>query len=243
MNTTPDSYATSSLALRLKEAMAARNLSGAQLSKLVSAVCASPISQVSIQKITSGQTQHSKRLPDIARALGVSVEWLVYGSDDSRFPDSGPRLVRVGDATNTDTEERKLKRGAVPVVGTAQLGDDGYFDEEGYPAGHGAGYLQIHSDDPDAYGLRVRGDSMSPRIKHGEYVVIEPNQRLVEHEEVLVITSDGRKMIKVFSARRDGFYRFESINEDHPPIHIAVEQIVGIHYVAGILKGTRYFEP
>ena len=243
MNTTP----LPPLAERLKTAMAARRLSGAQLSKLVSAVSGIPISQVAIQKITSGKTLQSKRLPDIAKTLGVTVEWLAYGEDSSRFPDTSTTLVEVRDATaqsnNTDTEELKLRKGSVPVVGTAQLGDDGFFDEEGYPVGHGAGYLNISSDDPDAYGLRVRGDSMSPRIKHGEYVVIEPNQPLVDYEEVLVITSDGRKMIKVFSGKKEGYYRFESINADHGPIHVALDAVEAIHYVAGILKGSRYFEP
>jgi Predicted transcriptional regulator len=235
------------LAERLKTAMAARNLSGTQLSKLVGVTSGTPISQVAIQKITSGKTLHSKRLPDIAKTLGVTVEWLAYGEDSSRNPDSGTTLVDVGETTtqssNTDMEERKLRKGFIPVVGTAQLGDDGFFDADGYPVGHGAGYLQIHSDDPDAYGLRVKGDSMSPRIKHGEYVVIEPNQPLVDYEEVLVMTIDGRKMIKVFSGKKDGFYRLESINEDHGPIHIAVDAVEAIHYVAGILKGSRYFEP
>ena len=231
------------LADRLKASMAARNLSGYQLAKLVSETSGAPLSQVSIQKITSGNTLNSKRLPDIARALGVTVEWLAHGEDDSRFSHTTTTLVDVGSAavqpSDTDTEERKLKKGSVPVVGIAQLGDDGYFDGDGSPSG----FLKIHSDDPDAYGLRVKGDSMSPRIKHGEYVVIEPNQPLMMHEDVLAITSDGRKMIKVFCGLKDGFYRFESINEDHKPIHVAAENIEAIHYVAGILKGSRYFEP
>lgn len=239
MNTT----APPTLADRLKTSMAARNLTQLQLARLVGEVSGLPLSQVAIQKITSGKTLQSKRLPDIARALGVTVEWLAHGEDDSRFSYTTTTVVDVGPAaeqpSNTDTEERKLKKGLVPVVGIAQLGDDGYFDGDGGPSG----FLKIHSDDPDAYGLRVKGDSMSPRIKHGEYVVIEPNQSLILHEDVLVITSDGRKMIKVFCGLKDGFYRFESINEDHKPIHVAAENIEGIHYVAGILKGTRYFEP
>lgn len=235
------------MAERLKTAMAARNLSGAQLSKLVSAACGSPISQVAIQKITSGKTLHSKRLPDIAKTLGVSVEWLAFGESSSRNPESSTTLVAVRDTTaqssNTDMEERKLKKGLIPVVGTYQLGSDGYFTAVTSPAGHQTGNLHLHSDDPDAYGIRLLGDSMSPRIKHGEYVVVEPNQRLVEHEEVLVIMVDGRQMIRLFSGLKDGFYRFESINEKHGPIHIAADAIDKIHYVAGILKGTRYFEP
>jgi phage repressor protein C with HTH and peptisase S24 domain len=235
------------LADRINAAMQARNLKQRQLSELVSRLSGIPISQVAIQKITSGKTQYPKRLPDIARALNVPAEWLAHGST---FSSDTPQALKTDGLTiessqnnNTDMDEWTVKRGSVPVVGTAQLGNNGYFEEEGYPAGHGAGFLKIQRDDPDAYGLRVVGDSMSPRIKHGEFVVIEPNQPAVQYEEVLVKTVDGRKMIKVFAQLQDGFYRFESVNEDHPPIHVAVEQVEAIHYVAGILKRSRHFEP
>lgn len=233
------------LAERLTSAMKARKLTQAQLAALVSTHSGFPISQVAIQKITSGKTRHTRRLDDLARALGVSAEWLGYG--DSPFPESGATLTPEPNHSsavlqNTDRDELKIKWGSVPVVGKAKLGEDGYFDEEGYPPGFGDGCLRIQSDDPDAYGLRVYGDSMSPRIKHGEFVVIEPNQPPVRYEEVLVKTVDGRKMIKVFAGYTEGYYRFDSVNEDHKPIHLAAEEVEAIHYVAGILKKSRYFE-
>lgn len=232
------------LAERLNNAMKARNLKQRQLSELVTELSGSPISQVAIQKITSGKTQHSKRLTDIARALNVSAEWLAHGC--SPFPPSGTTLSPDGDSigggANTDREELKIKWGTVPVVGTAQLGGDGYFEDEGYPAGHGSGVLRIQSNDPDAYGLRLLGDSMQPRIMHGEFVLVEPNTPPVLHEEVLVKTTDGRKMIKIFAQLADGYYRFDSINHDHPPMHFRVDEIESVHYVAGILKKSRFFE-
>ena len=233
------------LAQRLTNAMKARQLNQTQLAALVSAVSGTTISQVAIQKITSGKTQQPKRITDIALALGVSAEWLAHGN--SPFPESGATLTPEPSHSsdvhqNTESGELKIKWGSVPVVGKAKLGEDGYFDEEGYPPGFGDGCLRIQSDDPDAYGLRVYGDSMSPRIKHGEFVVIEPNQPPVRYEEVLVKTVDGRKMIKVFAGYTEGYYRFDSVNEDHKPIHLAAEEVEAIHYVAGILKKSRYFE-
>lgn len=61
------------------------------------------------------------------------------------------------------------------MVGTAQLGDDGYFCELQYPVGHGDGRINWPTRDPNAYALRCKGESMKPRIRHGEFVVIEPN--------------------------------------------------------------------
>lgn len=132
------------------------------------------------------------------------------------------------------------KDGAVPVVGQAKLGVDGYFEAIDFPVGHGDGYLMIHSDDPNAYGLKVLGDSMHPRIKNGEYVLIEPNKVFCSGDEVMVKTVDGRAMIKEFIYQRDGMYRFDSVNQSHPPIHLPEDAIDKIHLVGGILKSSRF---
>lgn len=138
------------------------------------------------------------------------------------------------------TSAGQAKTGSVPVVGTAQLGNEGYFEALDFPPGHGDGYLSIHSDDPDAYGLKVTGDSMLPRIKNGEYVLIEPNKSYFSGDEVVVRTTEGRTMIKEFIYLRDGMYRLDSVNAEHPPIHIAASDVIEIHLVGGILKSSRF---
>ena len=145
---------------------------------------------------------------------------------------------------NTDSLAlRKLgapKEGRVPVVGSAKLGSDGHFEALDFPVGHGDGYLHIYSDDPNAYGLRVIGDSMHPRIKNGEYVLIEPNKVFVTGDEVMVQTFDGRSMIKEFIYLREGVYRFDSVNQDHSPLHLDQENVSKVHLVGGILKSSRF---
>lgn len=251
----PTAPAADSLAARLASAMRARNLTQRGLADLVTKTSGDPLSQVAIQKIASGATRHPKRLPDVAAALGVTVEWLVHGGniEPPAVLASGGEVVvtdgngsgRAGgngaarDATdNAEHTAKTIKPGVVPVVGTAQLGENGFFDDE--PAGT-AGFLRIHSDDASAYALRVVGDSMAPRIKHGEFVLVEPGRPLVPFEECLVQTADGRKMIKVFAQLHQGFYRFDSVNDDHRPIHLAAAEVVAVHYVAGILKHSRFF--
>lgn len=57
--------------------------------------------------------------------------------------------------------------GAIPVVGSAQLGDNGHFCDLEYPVGHGDGSIDWPTKDPNAYALRCNGESMKPRIRHG----------------------------------------------------------------------------
>lgn len=136
-----------------------------------------------------------------------------------------------------------LKEGKVPVVGMAKLGAKGYFEAIDYPVGHGDGFVLISSSDPNAYALRVVGDSMEPRIRNGEYVLIEPNKSYCAGDEVLVQVVDGvltQSMIKVFMFERDGFVRLLSVNDQHPPMSIDRLSILKIHPVGAILRPSRY---
>jgi phage repressor protein C with HTH and peptisase S24 domain len=194
-------------------------------------------------------------LEKLAQALDVTLPDLVAGRDRSELetlPDAIQGRVRSEDRSVQTFGRSKdhgqpvssnagwAREGRVPVVGNAQLGNEGYFEALDFPPGHGDGYLNIHSDDPDAYGLRVTGDSMLPRIKNGEFVLVEPNKSFYSGDEVMVRTTTGRTMIKEFIYLRDGMYRLDSVNSEHNSIHIAESDVLEIHLVGGILKSSRF---
>lgn len=128
----------------------------------------------------------------------------------------------------------------VPVVGTAQLGDNGHWAEMEYPVGHGDGYVEHSSRDPHAYALRCLGDSMKPRIKNGEFVVVYPGHEAHPGDEVLVQISDGRVMVKELLYIRDGMLHLMSVNEAHGKLVVKLADVVKIHYVAAILKKATW---
>lgn len=107
---------------------------------------------------------------------------------------------------------RPRSQSRVPVVGTAKLGEDGYYTELEHPVGHGDGYVEAYSSDENAYALRVKGDSMHPTIRHGQVVVIEPNGRCVPGEPVLVALHDGRRMVKELVTERSDSITVVSVN-------------------------------
>lgn len=129
---------------------------------------------------------------------------------------------------------------AIPVVGMAQLGDNGYWADLEYPVGHGEGFVTFPTNDPDAYALKCEGDSMRPRIKAGEFVVIEPNHEPEPGDEVLVKSVDGRVMVKEFLYRRDGRTHLISTNDAHPPVAFTDAEIEKMHFVAGIAKRAMW---
>ncbi|EIX9027476.1 helix-turn-helix transcriptional regulator [Klebsiella aerogenes] len=131
-----------------------------------------------------------------------------------------------------------IREGYVPVIGEAVLGVDGSVDMIEFRAG----WLRIYSGDKDAYGLKVKGDSMWPRIQSGEYVVIEPNTTVHVGDEVFVRTRDGHNMIKIMNKTRDGDFQFSSVNSDHRPITMSPDEVVKMHFVSAIVKHTRYVD-
>ncbi|BBP95937.1 hypothetical protein BSFA1_10660 [Burkholderia sp. SFA1] len=128
----------------------------------------------------------------------------------------------------------------IPVVGMAQLGDGGFWADVEYPVGHGDGYVDVPSKDKDAYALRCKGDSMRPRIKDGEFVVIEPNHEIEPGDEVLVKSKDGRVMVKEFLYRRAGRCHLASVNETHGSLAFADDEIEKMHYVGWIAKPSAW---
>lgn len=167
-----------------------------------------------------------------AKALQVSV------SDFS--PSLAAKIASQAESLSDNVAEYmgRMKAGAVPVVGEAILGVDGMIDMVEIRAG----WLQIYSPDKDAYGLKVKGDSMHPRIQSGEFVVIEPNTKVHSGDEVFVRTTDGHNMIKIMTKTRDGSYQFSSINNEHKPITLQPEDVQIMHFVSAIVKATRYMD-
>lgn len=186
------------------------------------------IPQPTMHRLLSGDVKEPKYalLKQIADFFKLSVQELVETD-----------LLRTAGSQSVDpTKVGTLRFTEVPVVGGAQLGNGGHWTNLQYPVGYGDGYISWPTRDPDAYALRCTGDSMKPRIKDGEYVVIEPNHQFLPGDEVLVVTKDERAMVKTFLYERDGEVMVMSINEEHLPIRFSLSEIESIHYVAGIAK-------
>ena len=126
------------------------------------------------------------------------------------------------------------------MVGTAQLGDDGYWAELEAPAGFGDGYIPFPVKSSNAYALRCRGDSMKPRIKDGEFVIVEPDQVPCPGDEVLVKAKDGRVMVKELLYIRDDTVHLLSVNEAHGKLALPLSAIDCMHYVAAITKRSMW---
>lgn len=193
----------------------------------LSAAMGTGIDTGSLSRLERGEQGYSTITLEMAsRALGVRPATLMEEPEASY---DVPRYLPA---------ERGIQR--VPVVGIAQLGDDGYWHEQEYPVGHGDGFVRYFSEDPNCYALRLKGDSMRPRIKPGEFVIVEPNTVPAAGDEVLVKVRDGRRMVKILQSRRGGQIELYSVNDAHRPLTLDEEDVEAVHYVAGIARAGLY---
>jgi phage repressor protein C with HTH and peptisase S24 domain len=168
----------------------------------------------------------------IQERYGYNAVWLVM--------DKGEKKVKITHSSDPFDPVPLPPGKRIPVVGMASLGDNGFWADLEYIQGHGDGYLDFPSQDPNAYSIRCKGDSMQPRIKDGEFVVIEPAHIVEPGDEVLVKARDGRVMVKTFLYERAGRTHLSSVNENHAPIIIEKEQIEKMHYVGAIVKNAYW---
>lgn len=221
---------------RLQLVMAEQHLDVAALAKLLSvepAVVRSWL-EPGAPKL---QLHHAVKLQE---AYGYSPAWLINKAGEPKLSAAiEPELDEPSVAFDVvSIPPNSFRR--IPVRGMAQLGDNGHFVDIGYPVGHGDGYVLFPTKDPDAYALRCNGESMRPRVKHNEFVVVEPNTQIQNGDEVLVKSQDGRVMVKELAYVRDGIVHLSSVNERHGMVRIPQDQVERLHFVAGIVKRSAW---
>jgi phage repressor protein C with HTH and peptisase S24 domain len=104
-----------------------------------------------------------------------------------------------------------------PVIGYAQAGAAGYFDDAGYPAGRGWDSLTFPDlGDANAYALEISGDSMLPVYRDGDIIVLSPAAALRRGDRVVVKTLEGEVMAKELARLSATRVELASLNPAHP---------------------------
>ena len=88
-------------------------------------------------------------------------------------------------------------RRGVPLLGMAQAGSRGFFDDAGFPVGQGWDEVDVPSPDQNGvYALEISGDSMAPVYRDGDRIVVTPTQEVRRGDRVVVKTTAGEVMAK-----------------------------------------------
>jgi phage repressor protein C with HTH and peptisase S24 domain len=152
----------------------------------------------------------------------------------SRWP-STESVAKILAATGTSvdtfvaliTDGARGTTRAVPLIGFAQAGAGGYFDDAGFPVGGGWDEIAFPAvEDAHAYALEIAGDSMHPAYRDGDRIVVSPGAPVRRGDRVVVRTREGEVMAKELKRRTGKTIELRSLNAEHPDRQFAAEDVL-----------------
>jgi len=136
---------------------------------------------------------------------------------------------------DVDTKNHPNRSGQwVPVINKVAAGYPVEFDDLGYPVGFADDYVRcpdIH--DPNAFAVRVVGDSMEPKFSEGNIVVFSPGADVQNGDDCFVrFRLPYETTFKRVFFEADGAIRLQPRNTDYAPLMVDGERINGIYRAA-----------
>ena len=189
--------------------------------------------------------RHDMSASGLARAAGLDPT--TFNKSKRVGLDGRPRwpstesLAKSLQATGETLEEfvlqmnRRSQRSfakPIPLIGLAQAGHEGYFDDAGFPAG--AGWDEIpfpELADEHAYALEITGDSMLPLYRDGDRIVVSPMASLRRGDRVVLKTQTGEVMAKQLVRMTAQRVELKSLNVEYEDRNFLLPDVVFIHRI------------
>lgn len=172
-----------------------------------------------------------RRMPD-GRARWPSTESVAKVLDATGASlESFTSLVSGARALASAASNRGIVR-RVPLIGLAQAGGEGYFDDGGYPVGGSWDEVSLPEiADPNAYALEISGESMDPVFRDGDLIIVSPSAPIRRGDRVVVRTVRGEVMAKQLARRSARRVELKSLNPDHPDYSFDLTEVTWIHRI------------
>jgi phage repressor protein C with HTH and peptisase S24 domain len=120
----------------------------------------------------------------------------------------------------------------IPLVGMAQAGSRGFFDDAGYPAGSGWDEIPFPElGDEHAYALEVSGDSMLPVYRDGDRIIVSPAASARRGDRVVVKTLAGEVLAKQLARLTAQRIDLKSLNPAYEDRSFALSEVAFIHRI------------
>ena len=212
----------STIGERLRSARESKSLDQATLSEKVGVVTRT------LQRWEKGeQVPDGLAITRIAKATQVHPNWLLTGEGEM-FP-SPSRPDNVLSLSNAPRRKSKLMElplvSAVPAGKVATMFHPDYVDN----------YVTVDDvKDPQAFALKVKGNSMAPRIEDGDVVVVSP--QLEPHNgDICVIRVDGEDTLK--KVKFEGTYiHLVPLNPEFEPVTVKRKDVNFVWKVVKLIK-------
>lgn len=115
----------------------------------------------------------------------------------------------------------------IPLLGLAQAGQDGFFDDAGLPIGEGWEQTPLPSRTDGLLSLRITGDSMVPLYREGDTVIVDREASDVRRgDRVVVRTTGGETLAKEIAGLTSRTVTLGSVNPAYAPRAVPRREIV-----------------
>ncbi len=172
----------------------------------------------------------------LARAAGLDPT--TFNKSKRQAPDGKPRwpstesVTRALAAAETSWDEfaaliagREGVGRAIPIVGMARAGADGFFDDAGFPVGADETVRFPDLGEDRVYALEIAGDSMEPMYRAGDVVIVQPGAAVRRGDRIVVRTRAGEVMAKILGRRNEQTIELISLNPVHKPRELAATDV------------------
>ena len=120
----------------------------------------------------------------------------------------------------------------IPLLGLAQAGSEGFFDDAGYPVGGAWDEVGLPEvGDPHAYALEISGDSMEPVFRDGDMVVVSPAAPIRRNDRVVLRSTAGEVMAKQLARRSARRIELRSLNPAHRDRSFDLTEVAWMHRI------------
>lgn len=230
VKTTPalSKIAYMSIHVRIKSQRLIRGMTQEALAKLLG------VNRVSVSQWERGDTSpKGDNLINLAKALGVRPEWLLFGE--------GSAISESATAGYRNVEPAVIPQGGrVPILSYVQAGNWREMCEQATAFDGSLEYVAAGvSVGSCAFGLWVRGNSMEPDFKEGDLLIVDPDEAPKAGDFVIAKNGSEEATFKKYRSRGeydDGRPRFELVplNDDHETLstdqtHISIIGVVVEH--------------
>lgn len=176
------------------------------------------------------------RQPLNARVVSALAQILQVGAEEIS-PSLSLQIAQQARSLSDSITLSEMSR-RVMVVGRVTPG------ENGVSSGivHTLGWLKM-DDDHSSFAIEVSGNALWPRIKNGEFVVMEKTITPEPGDDILLVLNNGAYLFKsLVFIRGDNVQVTDITGKSALPDLIKLSDINELHHISAIVKPSRYYQ-
>ena len=119
----------------------------------------------------------------------------------------------------------------VPIINRVQAGYPADFDDLDYPVGVADDYVRCPDlHDPQAFAVRVVGDSMEPNFKQGDIVIFSPQVEVKSGDDCFIRFAEPHETaFKRVFLEENNVVRLQPRNDKYAPVMVEGKRINGMY--------------